>query len=205
MGANLYPNQKLSLRAKRLHHAGRRLHARWLHRRRPPSLAAIRLPHAQRWQRRPARRAAAAASAALTASFERMGLVCGAQPFPLQGFQPVLFLHTHDQPVKPGFKQAFCLMDVERTDPGAPRTAGRYSGGDQGVSVAGPMFTRPACRANLSCSMALPTATTGCLPRRTTNSWCRKTASSTIPSSPGCAFRGMPSPKFRLSGGAGNP
>ena len=125
--------------------------------------------------------------------------------FHFKDFNQYFLLNTHDQPVKPGFKQAFCLMDVERTGPGAHRTVGRYSCGDQGVSVAGPMFTRPACRANLSCSMAFPTASTGCLPRRTTNSWCRKTASSTIPSSPGCAFRGMQSPKFRCSGGAGNP
>lgn len=98
--------------------------------------------------------------------------------FHFKDFKQYFLLNTHDQPVKPGFKQAFCLMDVERTGPGAHRTVGRYSCGDQGVSVAGPMFTRPACRANLSCSMAFPTASTGCLPRRTTNSWCRKTASS---------------------------
>src|SRR5450756_2404208 len=33
------------------------------------------------------------------------------------------------------FKQAFCLADIERTDPTAPRTTGRYTCADQGISV----------------------------------------------------------------------
>ena len=44
--------------------------------------------------------------------------------FHFKEFNQYFLLNTHDQPVKPGFKQAFCLMDVERTDPSAPRTVG---------------------------------------------------------------------------------
>jgi lysyl oxidase len=50
-------------------------------------------------------------------------------------FNQYFLLNAFDQPVIPGYKQAFCLMDVERTDPSAPRLAGLYSCGDQGVSA----------------------------------------------------------------------
>jgi hypothetical protein len=50
-------------------------------------------------------------------------------------FNQYFLLNSSDQPVVPGFKQAFCLMDIERTDPAAPRTTGRYHCGDQGVSA----------------------------------------------------------------------
>ena len=50
-------------------------------------------------------------------------------------FNQYFLLNGADQPVLPGYKQAFCLMDVERTDPNAPRVTGRYHCGDQGVSV----------------------------------------------------------------------
>ena len=50
-------------------------------------------------------------------------------------FNQYFLLNTSDQPVIPGYKQAFCLMDIERTDPNAPRTTGQYHCGDQGVSA----------------------------------------------------------------------
>src|SRR3954447_22080868 len=48
-------------------------------------------------------------------------------------FNQYFLLDTTDRPVIPGYKQAFCLMDIERTDPNAPRTSARYHFGDQGV------------------------------------------------------------------------
>jgi hypothetical protein len=53
----------------------------------------------------------------------------------LKDFNQYKLLNAAGQEVMPGFKQAFCLMDVERTDPSAPRTNGFYTCGDQGVSI----------------------------------------------------------------------
>lgn len=50
-------------------------------------------------------------------------------------FNQYFLLDTTDRSVIPGYKQAFCLMDIERTDPNAPRTSARYNCGDQGVSA----------------------------------------------------------------------
>ena len=44
----------------------------------------------------------------------------------LKDFNQYKLLNANGQEVMPGFKQAFCLMDVERTDPSAPRTSGPY-------------------------------------------------------------------------------
>ncbi len=53
----------------------------------------------------------------------------------LKDFNHYILLDTSDRLVVPGFKQAFCLMDIERTDPTAPRTTGFYTCSDQGVSA----------------------------------------------------------------------
>jgi hypothetical protein len=50
-------------------------------------------------------------------------------------FNQYFLLNATDQAVIPGYKQAFCLMDIERIDPAAPRTSPRYHCGDQGVSA----------------------------------------------------------------------
>ena len=55
--------------------------------------------------------------------------------FHFKDFNQYFLLDSQDQQVMPGFKQAFCLMDVERTNPSAPRTTGLYTCGDQGVSA----------------------------------------------------------------------
>ena len=53
----------------------------------------------------------------------------------LKDFNEYKLINTSDEEVKPGFKQAFCLVDVERTDPNAPRTTGLYTCSNQGVSA----------------------------------------------------------------------
>jgi hypothetical protein len=53
----------------------------------------------------------------------------------LRDFNEYNLLNLSDQRVMPGFKQAFCLMDIERTNPNAPRTSPRYHCSDQGVSA----------------------------------------------------------------------
>ena len=53
----------------------------------------------------------------------------------LKDFNEYKLLFVSDQEVKPGFKQAFCLMDVERTDTNAPRATGLYTCSNQGVSA----------------------------------------------------------------------
>ena len=53
----------------------------------------------------------------------------------LKEFNDYRLLNISDQVVIPGFKQAFCLMDVERTDANAPRATGFYTCSNQGVSV----------------------------------------------------------------------
>ena len=53
----------------------------------------------------------------------------------IKDFNEYSLLSTSDQQVAPGFKQAFCLMDVERTNPSAPRTSGFYTCSNQGVSA----------------------------------------------------------------------
>ena len=50
-------------------------------------------------------------------------------------FNIYALLNTLDAVVLPGYKQAFCLMDIERTDPNAPSATRRYTCSDQGVSV----------------------------------------------------------------------
>ncbi len=52
----------------------------------------------------------------------------------LRDFNEYRLLNSAGQEVVPGFKQAFCLMDIERTDPSAPRTSHFYTCSDQGVS-----------------------------------------------------------------------
>jgi hypothetical protein len=53
----------------------------------------------------------------------------------LRDFNDYALLSLSDQPVRPGFKQAFCLMDVERTNPNAPRPTGFFTCSNQGVSA----------------------------------------------------------------------
>ena len=49
-------------------------------------------------------------------------------------FNQYKLLNLHDQEVVPGFKQAFCLMDIERIDPWG-RATGQYNCSNQGVSA----------------------------------------------------------------------
>jgi hypothetical protein len=51
----------------------------------------------------------------------------------LRDFNQYKLLNLLDQEVVPGFKQAFCLMDVEATDPGAGSP--KYTCSDQGVTA----------------------------------------------------------------------
>jgi hypothetical protein len=53
----------------------------------------------------------------------------------LRDFNEYRLLNTSDQEVKPGFKQAFCLMDIERTNPNASRSSGLYTYSNQGISA----------------------------------------------------------------------
>ena len=53
----------------------------------------------------------------------------------LRDFNDYALLNLSDQPVRPGFKQAFCLMDIERTNPSAPRPTGFFTCSNQGVSA----------------------------------------------------------------------
>ena len=53
----------------------------------------------------------------------------------LQHFNEFELLNTAGQQVVPGFKQAFCLEDIEQIDPNAPPRTHSYTCNDQGVSV----------------------------------------------------------------------
>ena len=53
----------------------------------------------------------------------------------LRDFNEFLLFNANGGLATIGYKQAFCLMDIERTDPAAPRTTRRYTCGDQGVSA----------------------------------------------------------------------
>ncbi|MFJ9648901.1 lysyl oxidase family protein [Streptomyces sp. NPDC101206] len=53
----------------------------------------------------------------------------------LRDFNEYSLLDMSDREVRPGLKQAFCLMDVERTNPNAPRPFGFYTCSNQGVST----------------------------------------------------------------------
>jgi hypothetical protein len=52
----------------------------------------------------------------------------------IKEFNQYALLNTSDLPVMPGFKQAFCLMDIERIDPWAAPNP-KYTCGNQGVSA----------------------------------------------------------------------
>ena len=52
----------------------------------------------------------------------------------LRDFNEYFLLDTNEQQVQPGYKQAFCLMDIEHVDPWGPQQ-GRYTCSDQGVSA----------------------------------------------------------------------
>ncbi len=52
----------------------------------------------------------------------------------IRDFNQYELLNTSDQQVVPGFKQAFCLMDIERIEPWA-RANGQFTCSDQGVSA----------------------------------------------------------------------